>query len=145
MAKHKYISSPQLLWEWFCQYRDETKANPLKRVVKGNKGFIVSDEDLPRPLTLEGFEVWCFEKNKINDLGDYFSNKNNSYSEYSTICALIRKVIRQDQIEGGMAGVYNASITQRLNGLVDKQEQAVTLPQVSIEDVKELAAKINSR
>jgi hypothetical protein len=30
--------------------------------------------------------------------------------------------IRNDQIEGGSVGQYNASITQRLNGLTDKQE-----------------------
>ena len=33
--------------------------------------------------------------------------------------------IRQDQIEGGMSGIYNPSITQRLNGLTDKSEVMV--------------------
>jgi len=31
-------------------------------------------------------------------------------------------IIRQDQISGGMVGQYNPSITQRLNGLVEKSQ-----------------------
>jgi hypothetical protein len=31
-------------------------------------------------------------------------------------------LIRQDQIEGGMVGQYNPSITQRLNGLTEKTD-----------------------
>ena len=38
------------------------------------------------------------------------------------ICTRIRAEIRQDQIDGGMAGIYNTSITQRLKGLVDKSD-----------------------
>ena len=35
---------------------------------------------------------------------------------------LVYKDIRNNQIEGGMAGIYNPSITQRLNGLVERTE-----------------------
>jgi hypothetical protein len=38
------------------------------------------------------------------------------------ICSHIREEIRENQILGGMIGVYNPSITQRLNGLTDKTE-----------------------
>jgi hypothetical protein len=34
----------------------------------------------------------------------------------------VRKAVRNDQIEGGMVGQYNASITQRLNGLKEQTE-----------------------
>jgi hypothetical protein len=44
------------------------------------------------------------------------------YEQYLPICRVIRQMIRQDQIEGGMAGIYNPSITQRLNGLVEKTQ-----------------------
>lgn len=123
MAKHKYIETPEKMWEYFKLYRKATKANPISKTVKGNKSFILSDEQLQRPLTMEGFEVWCFENGIIGDLGDYFSNKNDAYKDYSTICLLIKKVIRQDQIEGGMVGIYNHSITQRLNGLTEKIQE----------------------
>lgn len=123
VGRPKAIESPERMWELFQQYKQEVKDNPIIKKVEGNKDFILSKESLRRPLTLEGFEVWCFEKGIINDLGDYFSNKNGAYSNFSTICLLIRKYIRQDQIEGGMVGIYNHSITQRLNGLVEKVQE----------------------
>lgn len=138
MGKPKYIESPGKMWEYFTQYRTEIKSNPIylveqKRsntiIPKGEsievlKDLLSSTVSLPaqRPLTIEGFENWCADKEIINDLGDYFSNKDEKYSEYSTICSRIKRTIRQDQIEGGMVGIYNPSITQRLNGLVDKKE-----------------------
>lgn len=129
MGKHKYIESPDKMWEYFEAYREEVKSNPRKKMVFGGKDFTSDFELLERPLTLEGFENYCFEKNIINDLKDYFANSNNNYADYSPICSRIRQIIRQDQIEGGMVGQYNPSITQRLNGLVDKSQLDVKTEQ----------------
>jgi hypothetical protein len=125
MAKHKYIETPEKMWQLFEAYKKDVKDNPrVKHVFVGKDGN--SDfERLERPLTMEGFENWCFQNEIISDLGDYFSNKNEAYTDYSTICLRIRKAIRQDQIEGGMVGQYNASITQRLNNLVEKQQTQI--------------------
>jgi hypothetical protein len=79
-------------------------------------------EPLERPLTLEGFETYLFEKDIISDVSDYFENKDDRYSDYVPICRMIKKIIRKDQIEGGMVGQYNPSITQRLNNLVEKTD-----------------------
>jgi hypothetical protein len=83
-------------------------------------------------LTLEGFENYVSDLDIISDLSQYFANTEQRYTEYQTICSRIRRTIKQDQIEGGMVGQYNPSITQRLNGLVDKQElklEAKKLPE----------------
>lgn len=144
MGRHKNIETPDKMFELFNEYRKEVKENPIYIIeqkkastnfkIYGNADVSSLKEEIEdaskpivelptqRPLTLEGFENFCFEKGVINDLGDYFSNKNNAYSDFSTICIRIRKIIRQDQIEGGMVGIYNPSITQRLNNLVDKQD-----------------------
>ena len=121
----KYIETPEILWAHFENYAKWVKANPrVKHVFVGKDGN--SDyEKLERPLTLEGFENYCADNGIIQDLGHYFANTDDKYSEYCTICSRIKRAIRQDQIEGGMVGQYNASITQRLNNLVDKQEQTV--------------------
>ena len=66
--------------------------------------------------------MYCFNNHIINDLGDYFSNKDNRYESYATICHYIKLSIRNDQITGGMVGIYNPSITQRLNNLVEKSD-----------------------
>jgi hypothetical protein len=125
----KYIETPEKMWEYFEAYRAEVKNNPRTKTVFPGKDAIPQREPLERPLTLEGFENWCADAGIRQDLGDYFANTKGNYSEYSTICSRIKRVIRQDQIEGGMVGQYNASITQRLNSLVDKQENQVFIEQ----------------
>lgn len=138
MAKHKYIETPEKMWELFCAYRDEIKGNPIT-IVEQKKGTVIipkgvtpdefrefstSTIELPaqRPLTMEGFQNYLDDQDIITDVTDYFENKQDRYKDYVRICKRIRRVIKQDQIEGGMAGIYNPSITQRLNGLVEKSQ-----------------------
>ena len=116
------ISSPEMLWELFQKYKLQTKNNPiLKHTFVGKEGRSEYSE-LERPLTIEGFENYCADEGIIQDLSNYFANSNNKYRKFSTICSRIRRVVREDQIAGGMAGIYNPSITQRLNNLVEKQQ-----------------------
>lgn len=122
MAKPKYIETPEVMWEYFLKYREETKSKPI--TVKdwvGGMGKMVKREK-ERPLTLEGFSIWCYTNGIVSSVNDYFGNKNEAYTAYSDICSRIKEFIRLDQIEGGMAGIYNPSITQRLNGLAEKTD-----------------------
>lgn len=122
MGVHKNIESPDKLLEYFNEYKKWAKDTPiLKHTFVGKDGR--SDyEERERPLTMEGFETYLFNKAIIGDLSHYFCNLDNRYQEFVAICHAIKKAIRQDQIDGGMAGIYNPSITQRLNGLVEKTE-----------------------
>jgi hypothetical protein len=130
----KYIETPEKMWEYFEAYRAGVKSNPRTKTVFPGKDAIPQHEPLERPLTVEGFENWCADAGIIEDLSNYFANTKGNYSDYSTICSRIKRVIRQDQIEGGMVGQYNASITQRLNSLVDKQENQVFIEQWTEDD-----------
>ena len=121
----KYIETPERMWELFLAYVQEIKSNPRKKVVFVGKDGMQKDEPLERPLTMEGFELYVADLGIAQDLSHYFSNANNAYDDYLAICTRIRKAIRRDQIEGGMVGQYNASITQRLNGLADNQNNKV--------------------
>ena len=80
---------------------------------------------LKTPLTFEGFKDFCWDEN-IGDVEQYFSNLNEAYSEFLGVCSRIKNKIRRDQIEGGMVGQYNPSITQRLNNLKETTESTVT-------------------
>jgi hypothetical protein len=73
---------------------------------------------------MEGFDVFVMNYEGIESKGveQYFSNREGAYSAYLGICSRIKKEIRNDQIEGGMIGQYNPSITQRLNGLTEKTD-----------------------
>ena len=136
MAKHKYIKTPEILWELFLKYKEKTKNNPIKKMDFKGKDAETVFYELEVPLTMEGFENYVADIPEMPmDLGDYFANTNSAYPEFSTICSRIRKEIRQDQIQGGMVGIYNPSITQRLNSLVDKSEQTVKQEQPLFPDV----------
>ena len=119
----KYIETPEKMWEYFEAYKKQVKDNPRKKMVFGGKDFNSDFEKLERPLTMEGFENYCYDN--IGCVEQYFKNKDGLYTDYIPICSRIRKEIRQDQIEGGMVGQYNPSITQRLNNLVEKTQTEI--------------------
>ena len=120
----KNIETPERFWELFQEYAEQTKANPRYKHELDKFGNVVKIP-LRVPLTIEGFEMYCFNQGVINDLSNYFANSNNLYADYSTICTRVRKAVRNDQIEGGMVGQYNPSITQRLNNLVEKTQTEI--------------------
>lgn len=118
----KLIESPEKMWELFENYKRIIKLNPIIVVdFVGGKGSR-AEREKERPLTMEGFELFVYEEGLNGDLSHYFCNLDNRYADYIAICLRIKKQIRNDQIEGGMAGIYNPSITQRLNGLVEKTQ-----------------------
>ena len=121
MAKNKYIESPFAMWELFETYKKETKAN-RRRVPKATPKGILYEEHEP-PLTMVGFETFVADQGLNENLDQYFANREERYSEYVSICSRIKRAIKKDQIEGGMVGQYNASITQRLNGLTERVDQ----------------------
>lgn len=74
-----------------------------------------------RPLIIEGFEVWLMDNGYVSypDLTKYF---DGTHKEFVPVSARIRNTVRQEQVAGGMAGIYNPSLTARINGLTDRQE-----------------------
>ena len=120
----KYIESADRMWELFLSYKEDVNTNHLlKKDWVGKDGTVVQRE-YTRALTMEGFECFVMDHTKVTypDLTNYFENRDNNYKDYVPICSRIKREIRRDQIEKGLAGLINPSITQRLNGLVEKRE-----------------------
>ena len=124
----KYIETPERMYELFEAYRNEVKSNPRYKYELNRMGEATAIP-LEVPLTLEGFETYVAKLEIISDLSQYFANTEQRYTDYQTICSRIRKEIKADQIAGGMVGQYNASITQRLNGLTEKTENTIITEQ----------------
>lgn len=124
MGKNKYIETPERLLEYWDEYVDFIKSNPIRVQDYVGKDAEMVYREKERPLTQQRFETWMFRTHKIT-VGQYFDNQNEAYNEYLAICSHIVKERQADQIEGGMAGLYNPSITQRLNNLVEKNETTV--------------------
>lgn len=125
MGVPKAIPNAKRFEELFEEYRKDTKTNPIKKMVFVGRDGDQRMEHRERPLTMEGFENYLYKRGIISDLSDYFENKEGRYSAFVHICRAVKKIIRQDQIEGGMAMIYNPSITARINGLVEKKEVEV--------------------
>jgi len=122
MGKRKYIETPEKMWELFLEYKEYTKSNPILIEDYVGKDAERVMREKPRALTIDGFECYLFDRGIISDLSNYFANSDERYSDYSTICHAIKRAVRTDQIEGGMAGIYNPSITQRLNNIVERTD-----------------------
>lgn len=135
MHPTRIFKSPDELAKAWSEYKDsltdEAKQWPKVQYV-GKDGLRV--EDYPKmPLTLEGFEVWCYEH--YGCVGQYFDNKDGLYGDFVAICSRIKREIRADQIKGGLLGAYNASITQRLNGLKEQTDTTVRQEQPLFPDI----------
>jgi hypothetical protein len=118
--KSKYIETPEQMYELFEAYKANRKPREIqKATVIG----VVSEFHMP-PLTMEGFDVYVmnYEGTQSKGVEQYFTNREGRYSAYVDICSRIKREIRNDQIEGGMVGQYNPSITQRLNNLTEKTD-----------------------
>jgi len=113
----KHIETPEAMWDLFEAYKRWCKENPRYSYSLSTKTGEATAVPLERPLTQVGFRTFAADKGQ--SVQDYFANYEGRYSAYTTICSRIEEAIRMDQIEGGMTGQYNASITQRLNNLTE--------------------------
>lgn len=141
----KMIPDANEMWKLFECYKTFTKDNPVEV-----QDFVGKDADevqrkKEQPLTLEGFEDWVADNGGPWELEQYFSNREGRYEDFVAVCARIRRSIRADQIKGGMVGIYNPSITQRLNNLVERTEnnnkitmEQLDYSQLSDETLKEI-------
>lgn len=114
------FKNPDEMLNAFNEFVKYTKEQKRYKYQLSQRSGEMIPEKLEIPLTLEGFNVFCFERYGL--VKQYFVNQDKLYDEFITICTYIKEQIRQDQIIGGMVGQYNANITARLNGLVEKQE-----------------------
>jgi hypothetical protein len=129
--KPKLIETPEKLYSLFEEYKEYIKTNP-RTIDKALQSGKIAKETLRVPLTMDGFEIFGFQKGVT--IEHYFRNTNDAYGEYCGICSIIKKEIRADQIEGGMVGQYNPSITQRLNNLTEKTD--ITTDGKGINEIK---------
>ena len=123
MHPTRIFKTPEDLQNAWINYKDDVKEKEkewVKVQYVGKDGERVTDT-VKIPYTLEGLKRYCWD-NEIGDISNYFDNSGELYNDFKVICSRIKNEIRENQIIGGMNGFFNASITQRLNGLADKKE-----------------------
>jgi len=108
------------VWEDYkAELKEKSKEWPRIQYV-GKDGKKVEDYPV-LPYTYEGLKRYCRDQG-IGEIHHYFDSKDVYYEEFRDICRAIKEEIREHQITGGMINHFNPSITQRLNGLVDRSE-----------------------
>lgn len=128
----KAIESPEKMWELFQDYEKWVKENPIKVEDYVGKDGVRVYREKNRPYTMEGFESYLFDRGVISDLSQYFANREGRYEMFVPILRTIKAKIRTHQVEGGMAGIYNPSLTARINGLVEKTENKHEVSEIKI-------------
>lgn len=122
MHPTRIFKTPDELQKAFEEYKAHLEVEAAKWVkvqYVGKEGERVEDK-YKLPMTFEGFKVFCYKD--YGKIEQYFVNQNSCYDEFVSICTHIKEEIRNNQITGGLLGLYNPSITQRLNGLVEKSQ-----------------------
>ena len=135
-GRPRKIDTPEQLYDMFKSYKTYVKENPRYKYVMNQRSGDMVAEPLECPLSIDGFEVYCYNKFECT-VSHYLDNTNKAYEEFCPISAHIKREIRQDQISGGMVGQYNASLTARLNGLTEKVESTIITEQPLFPDVQE--------
>lgn len=74
-----------------------------------------------RAYTLDGFCLFA----RISDWAAFKKADAHSDAEYLGVIHAIEQTIRDQQVSGALAGVFNANIVARLNGLADVQKQEI--------------------
>jgi hypothetical protein len=122
----RIFKSPEELLAAWNNYLKDLETESLKWYETKFVGKDAEETKVPYklPYTQDGFEVFCYKN--YGCVNQYFDNKDGLYDDFVTICKAIKQEIRANQITGGLLGLYNPSITQRLNNLVEQQSLSVT-------------------
>lgn len=130
-TKDKYMT-PELLMELFEGYKKEVKSTPFIIIDWVGASAKEVKRKKEKPLIKEGFENYVRRNSRLKNFGDYFANSDNSYTDFIPVLEDIKREIREDQISGGMAQIYNSSITARLNNLVEQTENKHQVTSIEI-------------
>lgn len=130
--KTKY--TPNTLFKKAIEYFQYCESNPLYKTEALRAGKRVGEIlsiPIQRPYTEIGFYTYAgidrkmFKRYSIKD-------------EFNPICRYILGVIRANQIEGAMVGLFNANIVARLQGLTERKTLEIARLLETMED-KDLA------
>jgi hypothetical protein len=134
MHPTRIFKEPKELQQSWFEYKENLKIQSLEwlKVQYVGKDGMRVEEPQKVPLTLEGYKRFC--RLKFGEVEQYFTNQDGYYNEFIGICRAIKEEIRENQIIGGLLGFHNPSITQRLNGLVEKTQTEVNITKFEFDE-----------
>lgn len=117
------LLTPQTIKEHWENYKKHVKANPflIEDWVGAKAVPVIRKKE--RPISLIGFEIYCYQNDICKDLSPYINNKGGAYSEFLPIVTHIKKESEAEMLDGATSGIYNQNIVARKLGLTEKVEQ----------------------
>ena len=123
-GRNKLFATPELLWEAACQYFEWSEAHPfVKRKTRIQEGTgDVSEETItsPVPFSLRAFQLYIGASpiwwNKLRE-----RCKRQNDINYLAVIDRIENIIKGQQLEGALVGVFNSNIVARELGLAGKK------------------------
>ena len=116
------FKTPDDLWRCFAEYVELVEKHEINLptyVVKGSKREEGKGGKIARPLTLQGFMAFTGMGQEWRQFAEYTKQRGD---DFSTVITRIKTIIESNQIEGGLANIYNSNLTARLNGLKDRTD-----------------------
>lgn len=136
----KLIPTPELLYQYWQEYRAWCEANPLTRNDWRGAGPVEVFLHTPRPHTLAGFEGYLSERDIIASINDYLSNIDNAYTDFIDVVRQIRAESKAHVLDGALAGVFKENLAGRYLGIPQVVEQKISHELNEAADVKKLNA-----
>ena len=112
--------TPDELWNCAVAYAEHNKQHPVIQIDFRGKDAERVEIPIERPLTLWGF--CTFAEIIIQTFYNYEKEK-----DYFEVCSRIRHWFTQQKIDGAIAGVYNANIVARIEGLAESVKQSIDI------------------
>lgn len=134
----KFATADELLAA-FAAYVEWANDNPIQMVQrfrkKGKRDSVdaVSKDEgsIPRPLSVDGF---CFHSGIVN--WTEFRRSNKERDGFGDAIGYIERTIRSQQIDGATAGIYNAGLVARLNGIAENVNTTIDPPVFNVLPIK---------
>ena len=98
------FEAPEEIWEAFTDYVAEVKSNPRYKTVFVGKDGTKEQEELQRPLTMEGFELYLWDKGIARGADQYFTNQEGRYEQFVEVCSRIKKPSAKTKSRGAWLG-----------------------------------------
>ena len=115
------FTDPAKLWVGALEYfeaSDQRTWDEQNRVGKDGEEVI---KHHPTPYTLSGLCVFLGVNTQyFGSFRDSVTFKSNP--DFDKVYTCINDIIRTQQVEGGMTGFFNPSLTARINNLTDRQD-----------------------
>jgi len=134
-GRKKKFSSPVEFWEAFVEYVQHTADNPLFRndaIKSGEHTGKIIQIPTQRPLTRIGFSSYIgMTWQGVENYG-----KEETYKDFFEVYTRAMQIIDTNQVEGAIAGLYNANIVARIQGIKEQTDLTTGGEKINIPIIK---------